>query len=236
MWILLALGVGLGLAAVEFWRPLTRAAGELRKAASHATGVQRVESHRDIVVAAAAETGLDPNLLAAIMMVESRGHVDAVSPKGALGLFQLMQRTADERAALLGLGMVERDELLSDGMLNARLGAHQLAWLLQRYQGDVEQALIAYNAGPGALERLTKAAGGWQAWRDAAEYGGRSGVLRYAREVLEWRERFAERGVIAPRIGPTIPRFERSRPHDFIGPQLPPMEELESADAPGAAH
>ena len=158
----------------------------------------RVESHAETILAAARESGVDPNLLAGIMMVESRGHVDARSPVGALGLFQLLPPTAAEQAAELGLGKPTEKELLSDARLNARLGARYIAWLTRRSGGDVERALVAYNAGPGRLQRWIKEAGSYAAWRDARERAGDSQVLAYARDVLDYRARFAARGEIAP--------------------------------------
>lgn len=206
-------------------QPIERATVELRRTASETTGVHRVEGHADILRAAAAETGIDPNLLAGIMFVESKGRLDAVSDKGALGLFQLMPRTAEERAVLLGLPEVTADDLVSDGALNARLAAHQLAWLIRRYKGDVEAALVAYNAGPGKLERWIRERGSYAAWRDSAEYSGRSDVLRYARNVLAWRERFARRGAVAPAYGPPIPPLlRRELPAGESGPPPPPDE------------
>ncbi len=170
----------------------------LRRWWSERQGFERVEGHAPLIRAAAAENGLDPNLLAGVMMVESRGNVGAQSPAGALGLFQLMPPTAAEHAGLLGLPAPSNADLLSDAGLNARLGAHYLAWLFPRFDGDVERVLIAYNAGPGRLKRWMEEAGSYAAWRAAREAAGNSQVLAYARDVQDYRQRFAERGVIVP--------------------------------------
>lgn len=162
-------------------------------------GFARVEGHAATILAAARESGLDPHLLAGVMMVESRGHVDAVSKADALGLFQLKLDTAAERAAILKLPRPSRSDLLSDASLNARLGANYLAWLCKRFDGEVECALIAYNAGPGRLKRWIEEAGSYAAWRDARARAGNSDVLAYARNVEGYRARFAERGNIAPK-------------------------------------
>ena len=219
---LLLLGLAATLAAVlaptATLRPLKRWWAEHQ-------GLLRVEGHSEILLAAARESRVDPYLLAGVMMVESRGHVDARSAAGALGLFQLMPPTAGEQAALLGLSAPSERELCSDGRLNARLGARYLAWLLGRFQGDVERALVAYNAGPGRLKRWTEQAGSYAAWRDARERAGDSEVLAYARDVQRYRDRFAERGVIAPTAALDPPRSESSDappgPRRSVAPEPP---------------
>lgn len=90
---------------------------------------------------AAQSENVDVHLLRAMAWTESRGHPDAVSPKGALGVMQLMPATAAE------LGV---DPL--DANANITGGARYLARQLSRFQ-SVPLALAAYNAGPGAVER-----------------------------------------------------------------------------------
>jgi len=189
---LLVLVVALWVAVFELnWRPV---AAEVR----FRTRVHRVESRAEDIRFAAAESGQDPNLLAAIMYVESGGNPRAVSEVDALGLYQLMLPTARERARLLGLPEPGREELLSDALLNTRLGASYLKWLNMYCDGDLERVLISYNAGPGRLKQWIEKAGGWEEWRAEREAAGNSHVLAYARRVLQYRERFAERGVILP--------------------------------------
>jgi soluble lytic murein transglycosylase-like protein len=85
---------------------------------------------------------LDPLLLEAVAWTESRFRQNAVSPKGAVGLMQLMDGTA--RA--LGVDRF-------DWRQNIEGGATYLSQLLGRYRGDVSLTLAAYNAGPGAVDR-----------------------------------------------------------------------------------
>jgi soluble lytic murein transglycosylase-like protein len=162
----------------------------------HLIGVRRVESHADEIAAAAAESGLDPCLLAAVMYVESRGKVDAVSNKDALGLFQLMPSAAHDAAHRLHVNEPTREELLSNALLNTRLAANHLAWLVDNEGPDLERVLVAYNAGRGKLARWRKDAGGYEAWREEHARGGDFGPLVYAEQVLEFRERFRARGVV----------------------------------------
>ena len=57
--------------------------------------------------------------------------------------------------------------------------------------------LVSYNAGRGKLARWEKEAGGWERWREQQLVRDRSGAFTYARDVLEFRDRFRARGVVA---------------------------------------
>lgn len=92
--------------------------------------------------AVAREHGLEPGLLEAVAWQESRGRMDAVSPKGALGIMQLMPGTA----ATLGVDPRDPEQ-------NIRGGALYLRQQIDRF-GSVPLALAAYNAGPGAVRRF----------------------------------------------------------------------------------
>jgi soluble lytic murein transglycosylase-like protein len=176
---------------------------DLRAALSTAvvrSHVPRVETRAEWIRLAAGESRIDPNLLAAIMLSESGGRLDAVSSVDALGLFQLMLPTAVERARRLRLPEPSREDLLEDGLLNARLAADYMAWLQRRYDGHLERMLIAYNAGPTRLDRWIREAGGYYAWRAEREAAGNSDVLRYAAKVARYRALFAERGNVAPPV------------------------------------
>jgi soluble lytic murein transglycosylase-like protein len=85
---------------------------------------------------------LSPRLLEAIAYVESRFRQDAVSPKGAIGMMQLMPGTAGE------LGVDPRNPAE-----NARGGAAYLRQMLAMFDNNVEHAVAAYNAGPNAVIR-----------------------------------------------------------------------------------
>lgn len=85
--------------------------------------------------------GVDPDLARAVMRHESGGREDAVSSAGAIGLMQLMPGTA--RA----LGVDPKDPVR-----NLEGGIKYLSQLLARYEGDVERALAAYNAGAGRVD------------------------------------------------------------------------------------
>ena len=94
---------------------------------------------------AADKTSANPRfkkLTHAVAKAESAYRVDAVSPKGAVGLMQLMPKTAKE---------LEADPHVPEQ--NATAGAKYLADLLDKYSGDVAKAVAAYNAGPGAVDK-----------------------------------------------------------------------------------
>ncbi|MFT7484765.1 MAG: soluble lytic murein transglycosylase-like protein [Candidatus Paceibacteria bacterium] len=158
--------------------------------------LSRVEVLAPQICRAAEESGLDPNLIAAMVYSESSGRVDAVSKADALGLLQLLPPAASDAAKRLGLEPPTRVALLGDGALNLRLGASQFAWTLANEGDDVERALIAYNAGRSKLRRWIRKAGSYETWRAKQKRDGDSGVLAYAGRVLSYAEIFRQRGEI----------------------------------------
>lgn len=200
VFVLLAFLAAGAFAAKGLWSELVEPAA--RPVVRDYLAFRRAERFRDELLAAARESGVDPNLLAAIMVVESGGRVDARSTKDALGLFQVTLDTALWRAEILGLERPTEAQLLSDAALNARLGADTFAWLLETFDGDVERALIAYNVGSRRLATLVREAGSWEAWRAERARDGDSELLQYAARVLDYRGRFVERGLFPPESGP----------------------------------
>ena len=91
----------------------------------------------------AAKQGLSPDLVRAVIQVESAFNPVAVSPKGAMGLMQLMPATAAEYGV--------RDPFVPEQNIGG--GVAYLRRLLDRYDHKIELALAAYNAGPGSVEK-----------------------------------------------------------------------------------
>jgi len=108
---------------------------------------------RVLAVRYAYATGLPPGLVAGVIRAESAGRPSAVSRSGARGLMQLMPATAEEVARKHGIRYSGPDDLFRPD-LNVRLGTLYLAWLRKRFRDDPWLYIAAYNAGPGAIERL----------------------------------------------------------------------------------
>ena len=98
---------------------------------------------------AAAATGVDAELLKAIIAVESGFKPDAVSPRGATGLMQITPATAQRYATAEEL---RRPLHLVEARTNVLIGARMLADLTRRF-GRIDAALAAWNAGEGAVRR-----------------------------------------------------------------------------------
>ena len=95
--------------------------------------------------------GVDIELLKAMIAVESGFNVGAISPRGALGLMQLMPHSA-ARWATAKEALRPAEERLLDARTNILTGARMLADLTRRYHG-IEIALAAWNAGEGTVRR-----------------------------------------------------------------------------------
>ena len=94
-----------------------------------------------LIVKYSQEMGIDPNIAKAVAMQESGGRQDVVSPAGAIGTFQLMPDTAKE----LGVDPHDLDQ-------NIRGGIQYLKQMHDRYGGNWDRALYAYNWGPGNMD------------------------------------------------------------------------------------
>jgi soluble lytic murein transglycosylase len=117
--------------------------------------------YRDELVARAAENGLDPALLAALINQESTYDPAALSAVGARGLMQLMVPTG--RGLAQGRIAKFRPESLFDPLVNLDLGARYFRQVLNGFGGRVERALAAYNAGPTRVGVWTSANPGMSA-------------------------------------------------------------------------
>jgi soluble lytic murein transglycosylase-like protein len=102
---------------------------------------------------AAEAQGIDPVLAFGLVKTESTFNERAVSHVGARGLTQVMPRTA----RWLRPGTTAED--LFDRETNLELGFSYLSDMIEKYRGDVRLALLAYNRGPGTVDRILKRGG-----------------------------------------------------------------------------
>jgi soluble lytic murein transglycosylase-like protein len=98
------------------------------------------------------EASIEPELVLAIMREESHYRVDARSSVGALGLLQLMPKTAAELAKKKGIEGFELTDLF-DARTNITLGAAYLDQLARRFDGRMSAAIGSYNAGPSRVSQ-----------------------------------------------------------------------------------
>jgi len=110
----------------------------------------------DWIVGLSAKHDVDPALVSAVVKAESAFSPWARSSKGAVGLMQLMPATADR------LGIKNR----YDPVANLDGGIRYLRWLSDRYEGDLELVLAAYNSGEAAVDRF----GGVPPYRETVTY------------------------------------------------------------------
>jgi soluble lytic murein transglycosylase-like protein len=104
---------------------------------------RRASEFDDLIAEHASKHALSPDFVRAVIQAESAFNPGARSPKGAMGLMQLMPATA----------AVYRVSNAYDPAENIRAGVSYLKSLMTRFNDNVSLALAAYNAGPGAVER-----------------------------------------------------------------------------------
>jgi len=105
--------------------------------------------HMDIIMEHAGD--LEPSLVLAVIMAESSFNEHAESRAGAQGLMQLMPPTAADMATRMGMHDFEPEHVWKPE-INIALGTFYLNWLKNRYDGNINLALAAYNAGLGRVD------------------------------------------------------------------------------------
>jgi soluble lytic murein transglycosylase-like protein len=137
---------------------------QLRKAAdmlievNTALGAPR-SPYGQIIYDIAVRHSINPQLVAALIHVESAFNPRAVSRKGAYGLMQLLPSTGRR------FGVNRKRDLLNP-VKNLEAGVSYLKWLTERFGGDMQKSLAAYNAGEGAVDRF----GGIPPYHETQQY------------------------------------------------------------------
>lgn len=108
--------------------------------------------YKQEIEAASANVGVNPYLVAAVIRVESNYREELESPKGALGIMQVMPETAEWIYQREGLKGYKPDDLL-DPSVNIRVGTAFLGLLMEQFQGNQVLAVASYNAGQGNVNK-----------------------------------------------------------------------------------
>jgi len=142
------------------------------------SGTAAATSYEALIEQASRQYGVEPALIKAVIRQESAFNPDAVSHAGAKGLMQLMDNTGR------GLGVTDP----FDPVQNIHGGTKYLSNLLRKYDGQVEVALAAYNAGPGRVDRL--------GIRTESDLNEKFHLLpvetqNYIRKVLQYKQAYA---------------------------------------------
>ncbi|SEQ32958.1 Prophage tail length tape measure protein [Faunimonas pinastri] len=131
------------------------------------------DQYRSTFLSAGDKYNVDPNLLSSVGWWETRGKFnnDAVSPAGARGIMQLMPGTASD------MGVTNT----SDPSQSIMAGAKYLRLLIDMFNGDIEKAVLAYNAGPAKVKAVSAGKGSFS--KETLQYG--PGVLTKAPGMLD---------------------------------------------------
>ncbi len=165
--------LALGLAGFVAGRGLGRAPGS--------------DGYRETISRWCDEYGVNPDLAAAVVEVESGGRPRAVSSAGALGLMQVMPRTAAAMAKELGLPRPSREDMFAPE-LNIRIGVYYLWKQRQRFRDERVFVIAAYHAGPTNVDRWRRKRADLSAAKVIEECAFPA-TQHYVRKVLaRWKE------------------------------------------------
>lgn len=135
--------------------PVATPAGKPPRLMAYLEALPSYHAVQPLLSSAAQATGLDVHLLAAVIAAESGFDPRAVSPKGAVGLMQLIVPTAERYGVRADRSGPVQSQLM-DPQTNIRAGSRYLRDLLALFPGRLDLALAAYNAGEGAVQRAGK--------------------------------------------------------------------------------
>lgn len=164
------------------------------------------------------EYGVDPALVAAVILQESRFNNEAVSPMGAKGLMQFMPSTAATVAKEAGRAKYD----IFDAETSIQFGAIHLRDLLNKYNGNIDQALAGYNAGTGTVDRWLRL----DTFQKIINSDSRGETVRYVKKVKNYQNVYAtmywrELGIENPMKlqGPEV-KNEKEQVRGFVWTQI----------------
>lgn len=137
--------------------------------------------HRESIKTYTLNFGLEPNLVAAVIFAESRFFAGRESRAGARGLMQLLPTTAADVADVLGEADYTADSLFEPDR-NIRYGTFYLKYLHDKYGGDLDLTLAAYNAGETNVDRWVKENHGEILFAETADFVAN---VKKAREMYD---------------------------------------------------
>ncbi|MCB1052696.1 MAG: lytic transglycosylase domain-containing protein [Acidobacteria bacterium] len=153
-----------------------------------------------LVVPIAKAYGVDPDLVRAVIEVESGRNARALSSKGAMGLMQLIPDTASRFGV----------KNAYDPRQNIKGGVQYLKFLLAYFEGDVDLALAGYNAGEGAVDKH----GGIPPYKETKRYVQKVRAY-FDADYVEFDETIPYRSVLIPNSDkPSVRKFSKTRRSD----------------------
>lgn len=168
-------------------------------------------AYEELVEAAAARHGVQPELLFAVMRVESVYNPRIISYAGAIGLMQIMPRTGRNIAHRLGRESFTIDQLL-EPEVNIELAAWYLASLIERFEGRIPLAIASYNGGPHNVRRWMRAHSPDIPVDAFLERIPFEQTHRYVRRVMTHYEAYrAQRGGVLPQQDTHLPDLDPDR-------------------------
>lgn len=134
---------------------------------------------------------IEPQLIAAIIKVESDFKTGRSSVKGASGLMQIMPRTAEWIVEQGEFNDISDDHLLNSIDSNIELGVWYVHYLLKKFNYEIIAAIAAYNAGPGNVDRwLTE--GTWDGTLKHADQIPFGETRQYVQKVIYYYNKYKE--------------------------------------------
>ena len=179
--VVTVVALGLGLLGLGLWLLFERQ--------PEVTVLLYPMEYETLIRARAAENGVDPALVAAVILAESSYQPEAVSSVNAQGLMQLLPSTAEWVAGKFDEEYAEGS--LFDPEVNVKYGCWYLGYLLRRFDGDVTCAAAAYHAGQGTVDE----------WLSNPEYSPDGATLAripseatdtYVGRVVRYYEKYSE--------------------------------------------